>query len=164
MQRWAMEQRGFWVHGVYTLADYLRVATEFTLAGHLNRIQCPTLICAAQDDPLSSTATAVHDGLTASKTLLQFTSADGAGDHCEMRNRALFNLRAFDWLEDSLSALRLSQGGGRVGRKPIPKGRGAPYLWRGPESIGPFLLPPAAAVRAGPEPRSRWSAPLDERP
>jgi alpha-beta hydrolase superfamily lysophospholipase len=104
MQRWAMEQRGFWVHGVHTLPDYLRVATEFTLAGHLTRIQCPTLVCAAQDDPLSSTATAVYDGLTASKTLLQFTSAEGAGDHCEMRNRALFNLRAFDWLEESLSA------------------------------------------------------------
>ena len=73
-------------------------------ANPLRKPQCPTLICAAQDDPLSSTATAVYDGLTASKTLLQFTSADGAGDHCEMRNRALFNLRAFDWLEESLSA------------------------------------------------------------
>ena len=57
-----------------------------------------------QDDPLSSTASAVHDGLTASKTLLQFTIADGAGDYCEMRNRALFNLRAFDWLDENLPA------------------------------------------------------------
>jgi pimeloyl-ACP methyl ester carboxylesterase len=104
MQRWTIEQRGFWVHGVHTLPDYIRIATEFTLAGHLDRIGCPTLLCAAQDDPLSGTATAVYDGLTAPKTLLQFTSADGAGDHCEMRNRALFNLRAFNWLDESLSA------------------------------------------------------------
>lgn len=58
----------------------------------------------------------------------------------------------------------LTRVGGRVGRRTIPKGRKAPYLWRAPGSIGPFLLPPAAAVLAGPEPRSRWSAPLDERP
>jgi pimeloyl-ACP methyl ester carboxylesterase len=104
MQRWTIEQRGFWVHGVRTLPDYIRVATEFTLAGRVDRIDCPTLLCAAQDDPLSGTATAVHDGLTAPGTLLQFTSADGAGDHCEMRNRALFDLRAFDWLDESLPA------------------------------------------------------------
>jgi pimeloyl-ACP methyl ester carboxylesterase len=104
MQRWTIQQRGFWVHGVRTLPDYLRVAAQFTLAGRVDRIDCPTLLCAAQDDPLSSTATAVYDQLTAPKTLLQFISADGAGDHCEMRNRALFNLRAFDWLNETLSA------------------------------------------------------------
>jgi hypothetical protein len=47
---------------------------------------------------------------------------------------------------------------------PSRRGRAAPYLWRGPGSIGPFILPPAATVHAGPETRSRWSAPLDERP
>jgi hypothetical protein len=45
---------------------------------------------------------------------LQFTRADGAGDHGEMRNRALFNLRAFDWLDD-----RLSSGT----RRPVAAGR-----------------------------------------
>ena len=114
MQRWTLEQRGFWVHGVHSLPDYLRIAAEFTLAGRVDRIECPALVCAAQDDPLSSTATAVYDGLTAPKTLLQFTSADGAGDHCEMRNRALFNLRAFDWLDESLSTgLRQPMAAGR---------------------------------------------------
>src|SRR3954470_9367989 len=65
MQRWTIEQRGFWVHGVRTLPDYIRVATEFTLAGRVDRIDCPTLLCAAQDDPLSGTAAALYDGLTA---------------------------------------------------------------------------------------------------
>jgi predicted alpha/beta-fold hydrolase len=104
MQRWMVEQRGFWVHGVHTLPDYIRVAAEFTLAGRVDRIECPTLLCAAQDDPLSSTATAVYDALTAPRTLLQFTRADGAGDHCEMGNRALFDLRVFGWLDDRLSS------------------------------------------------------------
>src|SRR3954469_14457468 len=114
MQRWTIEQRGFWVHGVRTLPDYIRVATEFTLAGRVDRIGCPTLLCAAQDDPLSGTATAVYDGLTAPKTLLQFTSAGGAGDPWHMRNRALFDLRAFNWLDESLSAST---------RQPVAAGR-----------------------------------------
>jgi dienelactone hydrolase len=33
-QRWAVEQRGLWVHGVESLADYIRVTAAFTLDGH----------------------------------------------------------------------------------------------------------------------------------
>ena len=32
-QRWAVEQRGFWVHGVDTLAGYLRATAPFDLQG-----------------------------------------------------------------------------------------------------------------------------------
>jgi pimeloyl-ACP methyl ester carboxylesterase len=102
MQRWTIEQRGFWVHGVHTLADYLQAAAEFTLTGRIEHIRCPTLLCAAEDDPLSATATSIYDQLTAPKTLLRFTRIDGASDHCEMRNRSLFNLRAFNWLDETL--------------------------------------------------------------
>jgi pimeloyl-ACP methyl ester carboxylesterase len=102
MQRWTIEQRGFWVHGVHSLADYLQAAAEFTLTGRIEHIRCPTLLCAAEDDPLSATATSIYDQLTAPKTLLQFTRTDGASDHCEMRNRSLFNLRAFNWLDETL--------------------------------------------------------------
>jgi pimeloyl-ACP methyl ester carboxylesterase len=135
MQHWMIEQRGFWVHGVHTLLDYLRVAAEFTLAGRVDRIDCPTLLCAAEDDPLSSTATVVHDQLTAPTTLLQFTSADGAGDHCEMGNRALFNLRAFDWLDETLSA-------GRT--QPLTAGRRGPT---GDDPAGPTGAGPTGRLR-----------------
>lgn len=113
-QRWVTEQRGFWVHGVQSYADYLRVAADFTLAGRLDRIACPTLLCAAEDDPLSSTATAVDDGMTAPRTLVTFSRAEGAGDHCEMRNRALCDLRVFDWLDQTLCA---------PARQPVDAGR-----------------------------------------
>ena len=36
------------------------------------------------------------------KTLLRFTAAEGAGDHCEMANRSLANLRMLDWLAATL--------------------------------------------------------------
>jgi dienelactone hydrolase len=101
-QRWAVEQRGFWVHGVDSLGDYIRAAAAFTLEGRLHQIRCPTLVCAAQDDPLSTSAAKVFDELTSPKTFLRFTADEGAGDHCEMRNRPLLNMRAFDWLDDTL--------------------------------------------------------------
>jgi hypothetical protein len=42
--------------------------------------------------------------LSCPKTLLRFTAAEGAGDHCEMGNRPLLDQRVFDWLDETLSA------------------------------------------------------------
>jgi hypothetical protein len=36
------------------------------------------------------------------KALLRFTAAEGAGEHCEMGNRSLANLRMLDWLDTTL--------------------------------------------------------------
>ena len=46
----------------------------------------------------------VYEALTCPKTLLRFTAAEGAGDHCEMGNRPLYDQRAFDWLDETLAA------------------------------------------------------------
>ncbi len=97
-QRWAIVQRGFMVHGVDSLADYLRAISSFTLDGRLGDIRCPTLLCAAENDPLSASVGKVAKQLTAPTTRLGFLGSEGAGSHCEMGNRALFNLRAYDWL------------------------------------------------------------------
>ena len=101
-QRWAVEQRGFWVHGVDTLAGYLRATDPFDLQGRLAGIGCPTAVTAAEDDPLSRSAQQVYDALPGAKALLHFGTAEGAGDHCEMRNRTLLDQRVFDWLDDVL--------------------------------------------------------------
>ena len=49
-------------------------------------------------DPLGSGAQAFFDKLECPKTLIKFTAAEGAGDHCEMMNRSILNRRALDWL------------------------------------------------------------------
>ena len=36
------------------------------------------------------------------KQFVQFTNADGAGDHCEILNRSLANRTILDWLDDTL--------------------------------------------------------------
>jgi alpha-beta hydrolase superfamily lysophospholipase len=105
-QRWAVEQRGFWVHGVSTFGEYVRATFPFSLEGRLGAISCPTALTAAEDDPLARSADQVYDELRCPKTLLRFTAAEGAGDHCEMRNRSLLDQRVFDWLDDVLATPR----------------------------------------------------------
>jgi pimeloyl-ACP methyl ester carboxylesterase len=101
--RWTVEQRGFWVHGVGTFGELIRATEPFTLEGRLDAIHCPVLLAAAEADPLSRSADQIYEGLASPKTLLHFTTAEGAGDHCEMGNRPLLNQRVFDWLDETLS-------------------------------------------------------------
>jgi alpha-beta hydrolase superfamily lysophospholipase len=105
-QCWAIEQRGFWVHGVSTFGEYLKATVPFSLEGRFDAINCPTALTAAEEDPLARTADHIYEALRCPKTLLRFTAAEGAGDHCEMRNRTLLDQRVFDWLDDVLSIPR----------------------------------------------------------
>lgn len=102
--RWTIIQRGFWVHGVDSLRDYLRSAELFTMKGRAADIRCPTLLTAAEGDPLSQSAAHFFEELRCPKTFLQFTAAEGAGGHCEMKNRSLLNRRVLDWLDQLFAA------------------------------------------------------------
>jgi pimeloyl-ACP methyl ester carboxylesterase len=61
--RWAVEQRGLWVHGVSSLAEYLRATVPFDLTDRIAAIRCPTAIAAAENDPLARTARQIYDAL-----------------------------------------------------------------------------------------------------
>jgi alpha-beta hydrolase superfamily lysophospholipase len=96
---WKVVQRGFWVHGVDSLSAFLASAELFTMRGHAERIQCPTLITQAENDGLAADAGFFFDTLRCPKTLIRFTAAEGADGHCEMKNRSLLNRRVLDWLD-----------------------------------------------------------------
>ena len=81
---------------------YRASAARFTLEGRAQDIRCPTLLAAAGDDARSGSAQRVMDGLRCPKTLVTFTAAEGAGDHCEMLIRSMLNRRALDWLDATL--------------------------------------------------------------
>jgi pimeloyl-ACP methyl ester carboxylesterase len=83
-------------------AEYLRATVPFDLEGRLTDIGCPTALTAAEDDPLARSAEQVYDALPGTKVLLRFATTEGAGDHCEMRNRSLLGQRVFDWLDEVL--------------------------------------------------------------
>ena len=76
---------------------------ESARSGSTCAIACPTAVTAAEADPLARSADQVYEGLRCPKTLLRFTTAEGAGDHCEMRNRTLLDQRVFDWLDRYLT-------------------------------------------------------------
>ena len=100
---WKVIQRGFWVHGVKSLRDYLREAQRYTMEGRAEQIQCPTLLTMAENDSLCASAASFFDALRCPKTLLRFSAAEGAGEHCEMQNRSALNRRVLDWLDDQFS-------------------------------------------------------------
>jgi predicted alpha/beta-fold hydrolase len=97
--RWSIEQRGFWANGVSDLRGLIGKTMQFTLRDRVGQIRCPVLLTRAENDPL---AAAVGDFAAAlpNATVLDFTAAEGAGDHCEMMNRSLVNRRALDWLDE----------------------------------------------------------------
>jgi alpha-beta hydrolase superfamily lysophospholipase len=100
--RWKIVQRGFWVHGVDNLRDYLRSAEQFTMDGRAEAVACPTLLTLAEDDPLAGGTQAFFDRLRCPKVLIRFATSEGAGEHCEMGNRSLLNRRVVDWLDGVL--------------------------------------------------------------
>ena len=100
--KWRVVQRGFWANGQTNLRDYLREIERFTLDGRVEAIRCPTLLTAAENDPLAKGAQRLHDALKCPRTIARFTAAEGAGGHCEMMNWSSLNRTVLDWLDETL--------------------------------------------------------------
>ncbi len=100
--RWRIFQRDFWVHGVSSLRELAGQLQQYEISSTAGRISCPTLITAAEGDPLSAQATALYEALRCPKQLLCFSSADGAGGRYETLGRTLHHQRMFDWLDEIL--------------------------------------------------------------
>ena len=89
--RWAIVQRAFWVHGIDSLSEYLQISQDYSLKEVAGQIRCPTLLTWAESDPLSWNAERIYESLRCPKELIRFTDVEGAGDHCEVKARALFH-------------------------------------------------------------------------
>ena len=100
---WAM-RRNLMAHGLTDPLNYFKIAPQYSLKGLEDRISCPTFVCSAENDDLSADASKLYDALTCPKRYYQFTSAEGAGEHCEGTARTLFHQHAFDWLGQVLNA------------------------------------------------------------
>jgi alpha-beta hydrolase superfamily lysophospholipase len=99
---WTFVQRGFMVHGVDTVMDYLRICVHYRLSDRIANIRCPTLVTQAESDPVAARARRLYDALTGPKTFILFTAAEGAGDHCEASARSVYIQRTYDWLDGVL--------------------------------------------------------------
>jgi pimeloyl-ACP methyl ester carboxylesterase len=102
MLRWRLLQRGLWVNRVDNLFDYLVSMLDYELSSVANQISCPTLLTAAEGDPIAAGAPKLLEAIDVPKRLVYFTIAEGAGGHCEGAARTLYHQRVFDWLDEIL--------------------------------------------------------------
>ncbi len=103
---WAILQRGFWANGVSDMRGFLEKTAQFTLRDRIVDIRCPVLLARAENDPLAAGVERFAAALSAPATIVDFSAAEGAGEHCEMMNRSLLNRRVLDWLDDILESRR----------------------------------------------------------
>ena len=92
-------RRALWVHGVDSPLAYMRLTADYSVVDRVAKIRCPTLICRAKNDDIGVSARQLYDALTCEKAFITFTANEGAGADCEAGARAVFNARAFDWLD-----------------------------------------------------------------
>jgi hypothetical protein len=76
---------------------------DYTLAGRADKITCPTWVCNAENDDIGASAPELVAALTVENEFVQFTAAEGAGDHCEQGARTLYHARSFGWLDAHLN-------------------------------------------------------------
>ncbi|MER7582606.1 alpha/beta fold hydrolase [Kitasatospora sp. NPDC097691] len=103
--RWAINH-GMYVMGVDTPRAFNASYLDYSLAGGIaERIQCPTLVCDAEEDMFfQGQPEQLYDHLTCPKTLMVFTAEEGAGAHCHPGAMRLTQARIYDWLDDTLEA------------------------------------------------------------
>jgi dienelactone hydrolase len=100
--RWAVFN-GLWVFAVDTAQGLIDQMTKYDLTSVADQITCPTLVCDAENDQFfKGQPQALYDALRCPKTLLKFTAAEGAEEHCHEGALTLFHQRMFDWLDDTL--------------------------------------------------------------
>jgi pimeloyl-ACP methyl ester carboxylesterase len=103
ISRWAINH-GMYVMGVDTPRAFTASYLDYTLAdGIAEKIQCPTLVCDADADMFfKGQPEKLYDHLTCRKTLMLFTTEEGAGAHCHPGAMRLATARIYDWLDDTL--------------------------------------------------------------
>jgi pimeloyl-ACP methyl ester carboxylesterase len=100
--RWAISN-GLWVLAATTAREFVDAFTKYDLTPVVEQITCPTLVCAAEADQFfKGQPQLLYDALRCPKTLLKFTAAEGAEEHCHEGALTLFHQRLFDWLDDTM--------------------------------------------------------------
>ena len=101
--RWAF-RHGMRVMGVATPRHFAAALLDYHLRdGIAERVACPTLVCAADDDfAFLGQPEELHEHLTCPKTFLRFTAEEGADAHCQAGAQRLAMARIGDWLAETL--------------------------------------------------------------
>jgi len=76
-----------------------RKVQQYNVRDVIKRIQCPMFIADPDDEQFwPGQSQEVYEALVCPKTIVRFTSREGANWHCEPKARGLYDQRMFDWL------------------------------------------------------------------
>ena len=89
--------------GAETFGEWLRILVTYTLEGRVEHITCPTLVTEGEGD-FASQSRMLFDALTCPKWFRAFTTAEGAGGHCEGMGQQLWLDEVGSWLAQQLDS------------------------------------------------------------
>ncbi len=96
-----------WTHHTDTPSAFITRFAEYDLREVAHRITMPSLILEAENDHFCrGQGQQLYAAVPEPKTLITFTTAEGAEEHCHEGAMTLFHQRLFDWLDDTLVAPR----------------------------------------------------------
>jgi len=100
MANLVLRMRPFGLNSPY---EAFKAAQQYNLAGIAKQIRCPMLITDPEGEQFwPGQSQKLYDALSAPKTLLKFTAAEGGDLHCEPKAPGLRSQRIFDWLDQTL--------------------------------------------------------------
>jgi pimeloyl-ACP methyl ester carboxylesterase len=99
---WAITH-GMHAFGAPTPRAYVAATLDYNLRnGIAESITCPALICEAEEDMFfQGQPQLLYDHLTCPKTLMRFTTSEGAGAHCQVGAARFAYGRIYDWLDET---------------------------------------------------------------
>jgi pimeloyl-ACP methyl ester carboxylesterase len=100
--RWLLTQ-GIWSFGSSSISAFIQEARKYTVKDVIGQIRCPCLVMEAEGDMFfKGQPKEVYDALQAPKQLVEFTSEDGAENHCQSGALAYKDEVVFNWLDETL--------------------------------------------------------------
>ncbi len=99
--RW-MLNNGKWVFGLKHRYELFEEMKKASLKGIAGKIKCPVLLTMGETDHFVSQdqLDSLLEEITAPKTVRVFTIGEGAEEHCQEGNHALFHQVMFDWMDE----------------------------------------------------------------
>ncbi|SRR5579883_284989 len=93
-----------WVFDAKSPADVMQIVKQYSLVKVADKIKCPVLVIASDEDSFdknSVQAKKLYDAIKSPKTFLKFTPHEAAQAHCQMGAIAISNEYILNWLDDT---------------------------------------------------------------
>ena len=97
-----MLNNGKWVFGLEHRYELFEEMKKASLKGIAGKIKCPVLLTMGETDHFVSQdqLDSLLEEITAPKTVRVLTIEEGAEEHCQEGNHALFHQVMFDWMDE----------------------------------------------------------------